>query len=58
MPDEKVTVWDTEAGEVLEVSRDEAAAGVLRFARSLGPGTPACGEYEMKANRLAGGDDA
>lgn len=47
-----VLVWDVEAGEVRVVSAAEARAGMVRYARSLGPGSPACGEHERRA--LAG----
>ena len=50
-----VLVWDTESGELIAVPRAEAAAGMVRYARSLGPGSPACGEVERQALQLARG---
>lgn len=47
-----ITVWDVENDCSIEVTVDEARAGMVRFARSLGPGTPACGEWERKALAL------
>jgi hypothetical protein len=44
-----VAVWDVVTDQTLWVTRAEAAAGVVRYARSLGPGTPACGEVERQA---------
>ena len=52
-----VLVYDEQADEIREVTRKEAAAGLMRFARSLGPGTPACGEWERKALAMARGED-
>jgi hypothetical protein len=49
---DRITVWDTRAGEMREVTRRESAAGMIRFARSLGPGTPACGAWEQRALEL------
>jgi hypothetical protein len=49
---DKIMVWDVRDGEAREVSREEAAAGMVRFARSLGPGTPACGAWEQRALEL------
>ena len=46
-----VTV-DSGTDEVLQVTAQEAAAGMIRYARSLGPGTPACGEVERQALEL------
>ena len=37
----------------VEVTRSEAAAGMVRYARSLGAGTPACGEWERRAMDIA-----
>jgi hypothetical protein len=48
-----IWVWDVNSGQMIEVTRAEAAAGLLRYARSLGPGTPACGVYEQRAIELA-----
>jgi hypothetical protein len=47
-----VQVWDVDADELREVPRAEAAAGMVRYARSLGPGTPACGVFERRALEL------
>jgi hypothetical protein len=52
-----VLVYNESAGEMREVTRAEAAAGMMRFARSLGPGTPACGVWERKALAMARGQD-
>jgi hypothetical protein len=41
-----MTVWDAENDRTVEVSVAEARAGLGRYARSLGAGTPACGEWE------------
>lgn len=43
MSADTITVWDVQAAAPREVSRAEAAAGLLRYARSLGMGTPASG---------------
>jgi len=51
-------VYDADSGEVIEVSRQEAAAGVARYARSLRPGTAACGEWERKALALLASESA
>jgi len=40
--------------EVVIVTRDEASAGLLRYAHSLGQGTPACAVWERRALVLAG----
>ena len=48
-----VTVWCAETDSAIEVTRAEAVAGLQRYARSLGPGTPACGEWERRAIELA-----
>jgi hypothetical protein len=47
-----IQVYDTSTGEPLDVPIGEAAAGLMRFARSLGPGTPACGVWEQRALEL------
>lgn len=52
-PAERLLVYDEENDEVIRVSRAEAAAGMLRFARSLGPGTPACAVWEQRALEIA-----
>lgn len=44
-----VWVYDVDSGQMIEVTRAEAAAGMIRYARSLGPGTPACGAWEQRA---------
>jgi hypothetical protein len=44
-----VAVYDVTADRVIEVTVAEAAAGMVRYARSLGAGTPACGVYERRA---------
>ena len=43
-----VAVYDVETGEGATVSRQEAAAGMVRYARTLGPGSPACA-WEKRA---------
>jgi len=50
-----ISVYDVEAGTSRQVSRAEAAAGMLRYARSLGRGTPACAVYERRAVEVARG---
>jgi hypothetical protein len=50
-----ITVWDAGSDTVIEVTVAEAAAGLVRYARSLGPGTPACAEFERRAIELAKG---
>lgn len=48
-----VAVYDVDTGESREVSRAEAAAGMIRYARrELGAGTPACGVAEQHAVAL------
>ena len=42
--------------ETREVTRAEAAAGLARYARALGPGTPACGEAERQALAMLRGE--
>lgn len=49
-------VWDVDADCSRTVSREEAAAGMLRYARTLGPGSPACGEAERRALALLRGE--
>lgn len=56
VPDGLVAVWDVEAGETAWVTRAEAAAGMVRYARSLGPGSPACGEAERRALAMLRGE--
>lgn len=48
-----VPVYDLDAGETIYVPLAEARAGMVRYARSLGPGTPACGVWEERALKLA-----
>jgi hypothetical protein len=55
-PGDLVTVYDVATDRVRAVPRSEAVAGVARYARSLGPGTAACGEWERQAAELATGD--
>ncbi len=50
-----VLVWDVDVEEMRELSRAEAAAGMVRYGRSLGPGTPACGVAEQHALGLLAG---
>jgi hypothetical protein len=45
-------VWDVDRGEIREVSDSEVVAGMIRYARLLGAGTPACGVYERHALEL------
>jgi hypothetical protein len=52
MADDTVMVWNVDTEEPMEVSRAEAAAGMVRYARTLGPGTAACGEVERQALNL------
>jgi hypothetical protein len=52
-----VPVWNTETDETLWVPRAEAAAGMLRYARALGPGSAACGEAERRALAMLRGKD-
>lgn len=45
-----VDVWDVDMGRVRTVSRAEAAAGLVRYARrELGSGTPAAAVAERRA---------
>lgn len=50
-----VIVWNAETDESLVVTREQAAAGIAAYARSLGPGTPACGVWERKALEMLRG---
>ena len=52
-----VMVWDVDTETMREVSRAEAAAGIVRYARSLGAGTPAAGEVERQALALLRGEE-
>lgn len=58
MSADTVLVYDEANDQVIEVTRQEAAAGLMRFARSLGPGTPACGEWERRALAMLRGDES
>jgi hypothetical protein len=49
-----LTVLVEDGGRMLLVSPAEAAAGMQRYGRSLGLGTPACGEWERKALEITG----
>jgi hypothetical protein len=42
---------------IIEVTAQEAAAGMVRYARTLGPGTAACGEVERRALALLRGEE-
>lgn len=55
-PGPMVQVWDVNTDEIREVPLTEAAAGMIRYARTLGPGTPACGEVERQALELLRGE--
>jgi len=48
-----VLCHDTASGAVLLLTAREAAAGMLRYAHSLGQGTPACAAWEERAVRMA-----
>lgn len=50
-----VPVYDVDNDCVIFVPPAEAAAGMIRYARSLGPGTAACGEIERQALALLKG---
>ena len=50
-------VYDVETGETREVTAAEALAGGIRYARTLGAGTPAAGEAERQALTAAAADD-
>ena len=53
-----VLVYDVATDEMREVTRAEAAAGMARYARTLGPGTPACGEVERQALQMLRGEQS
>jgi hypothetical protein len=53
MTNQQIAVWDDDAGTVREVTPAEAVAGLLRYARHLGAGTPAAGIATRRALRLA-----
>lgn len=42
-------VYDVQRDAMVEVTPAEARAGMMRYARSLGPGTAACGVWERRA---------
>lgn len=50
-----IVVWDEAADLPRVVTIEEAAQGLIRYARSLGMGSPACGEVERQALELMGG---
>lgn len=54
MTEDTVSVYDVDADRIRDIPRSEAAAGIARYARTLGPGTPACGEYERTAMEVTG----
>lgn len=45
-------VYDVASDRMTEVTTAEAAAGMMRYARTLGPGSAACGEWERRAVEL------
>lgn len=47
-----VQVYDADNDRVITLTRAEAAAGMVRHARTLGSGTAACGEVERQAVEL------
>ena len=49
MKPETVMVWDVDAEAPREVTRQEAGAGMLRYARRLRPGSAERGEVERQA---------
>lgn len=55
--EDTVEVYSVERDEIITVSRQEAAAGIMRYARSLGAGTPACGVYEERALKILRGEN-
>ena len=57
VPSAMISVVDAETGELHAVSRAEAAAGMVRYGRTLGPGTPACGVWERRALALLAGQE-
>jgi hypothetical protein len=56
MTTKMIKVWDVGTDQVKEVPVSEAAAGLVRYARSLGPGTPAAGAWERRAIALLKGE--
>lgn len=49
MAAQTVMVYDVDSDAMRELPIAEAAAGMARYARSLGPGSAACGEVERQA---------
>ena len=49
----RIQVYDVEHDVMLEVTPAETVAGLFRYARTLGPGTPAAGVAEQRAIELA-----
>lgn len=45
-------VWDVDREQMTEVTKAEATAGLMRYARTLGPGSAGCGEWERRAVEL------
>lgn len=45
-------VWDVDREQMTEVTTAEAAAGMMRYAQTLGRGSAACGEWERRALEL------
>ena len=56
-PADTVAVYDVETGRGMDVPRAEAAAGHLRYARSLGAGSPAAGVGEQRALAVLRGEE-
>jgi len=56
-PDGLVPVFDMDADQVILVPLAEARAGMVRYARTLGPGSPAAGVWEQRALSLRGGPE-
>jgi hypothetical protein len=54
-PSGHVQVWDVKAGRMRTVSKAEAAAGMARYGRSLGAGSPAAAVWERRAVRMVQG---
>ena len=52
MRDGAVLVYDMQNGQITEVTTAEAAAGMMRYARTLGPGSAVCGEWERRSVEL------
>jgi hypothetical protein len=45
-------VYDLDNDQMTEVTTAEAAAGMMRYARTLGAGSAGCGEVERRAVEL------